>query len=236
MFGNHSLDHRHIAVASIGVALPASAQRPYANCALAHDGRYDIPSDEPAYWDGGDRDHDGSPVTPNGAGVKHGRLMTWCGAGVVLVVGAAGLVWAAPAWADGGWEAVASSPSHEQIDFAWGFDQASAEARALSQCAELQRASDCLLLASGPDCVAVAWDGDQPINHAHGVSGGGRDVVIPAAMAAAGPYANDPSARCSGNRSPTEAGTVATDGRHGACIVRRRVVDPSSLTPTTVQH
>jgi len=48
-------------------------------------------------------------------------------------------------------------------------------------------------VASGPDCVAIAGDGDQPINHAHGASGGGRDVVIQAAMAAAGPYANDPS-------------------------------------------
>jgi hypothetical protein len=104
---------------------------------------------------------------------------------------------ASPALADGGWEAVANSPAHEQLDWSWGIDQLDAESRALSRCAVLERASDCRLLASGPDCVAVAWDGDEPINHAHGVSGGGRDVVIPAAIAAAGPYANDPESRCS---------------------------------------
>jgi hypothetical protein len=38
----------------------ASAGGPYANCTQAHaDGRYDIPQDDPDYWDGGDRDHDG---------------------------------------------------------------------------------------------------------------------------------------------------------------------------------
>jgi hypothetical protein len=38
----------------------ASAERPYANCTEAHnDGRWDIPHDDLAYWDGGDRDHDG---------------------------------------------------------------------------------------------------------------------------------------------------------------------------------
>jgi hypothetical protein len=72
-----------------------------------------------------------------------------------------------------------------------------AESRVLAQCAQIQRASDCLLLASGPDCVAIAWDGDQPINHAHGASGGGRQVVVQAAIASAGPYANDPQSRCS---------------------------------------
>src|SRR4249919_1726625 len=95
-----------------------------------------------------------------------------------IVAGAAlvgGLLSAPPAHADGGWVAAASSPSHEQMDFAWGIDQAAAESRALAQCAKLQRASDCLLLASGPDCLAVAWDGDEPINHAHGASGGGRE-------------------------------------------------------------
>lgn len=38
----------------------ASASGPYANCTQAHaDGRYDIPQDDPDYWPGGDRDHDG---------------------------------------------------------------------------------------------------------------------------------------------------------------------------------
>lgn len=119
-------------------------------------------------------------------------------AGIVgLTALAGGVLLAAPAHADGGWVAAASSPSHEQMDFAWGIDQAAAESRVLAQCATLQRASDCLLLASGPDCVAIAWDGDQPINHAHGTSGGGREVVVQAAMAFAGPYANDIQSRCS---------------------------------------
>ena len=118
-------------------------------------------------------------------------------AGIVAFTAlAGGVLLAPPAHADGGWVAAASSPSHEQMDFAWGIDQAAAESRVLAQCAALQRASDCLLLASGPDCLAVAWDGDQPINHAHGVSGGGREVVVRAAIAAAGPYANDIQSRC----------------------------------------
>lgn len=118
---------------------------------------------------------------------------------VVLAAGAAaaGAFLAPSAHADDGWVAAASSPSHESSEKVWGINQADAESRALAQCAVLERADDCWILASGPDCVAIAWDGDQPINHAHGASGGGRDVVIQAAMAAAGPYANDPSSRCS---------------------------------------
>ena len=119
-------------------------------------------------------------------------------AGIVAGAALAGGVFCAPpAYADGGWVAAANSPSHEQMELAWGIDQAAAESRALVQCARIERASDCQLLASGPDCVAIAWDGDQPINHAHGMSGGGREVVVQAAMAAAGPHANDPGSRCS---------------------------------------
>jgi hypothetical protein len=45
---------------AIGGAPVALAERPYANCTEAHDdGRWDIPQNDPAYWDGGDRDHDG---------------------------------------------------------------------------------------------------------------------------------------------------------------------------------
>ena len=47
---------------AVSVCIPAvaQAQRPYANCTEAHqDGRYDIPESDPAYWPGGDRDHDG---------------------------------------------------------------------------------------------------------------------------------------------------------------------------------
>jgi hypothetical protein len=48
------------AVASVGLAPAAVAERPYADCTEAHqDGRWDIPQNDPAYWDGGDRDHDG---------------------------------------------------------------------------------------------------------------------------------------------------------------------------------
>jgi len=119
---------------------------------------------------------------------------------LVAGMGVASLTLAAPpAHADGGWVAAANSPSHEQMDWAWGTDlgQATAESRALAHCVELERASDCQLLASGPDCVAIAWDGDQPINHAHGRSGGGPEVVVQAAIAAAGPHANNPEVRCS---------------------------------------
>ena len=110
---------------------------------------------------------------------------------------AVGVVLAPPVHADTGWVAAASSPSHEQLDFAYGPDQATAEYRALARCTQLQRAGDCILLASGPDCVAVAWDVDEPVNDAHGVSGGGPEVVLHAAMAIAGPHANDPDVRCS---------------------------------------
>lgn len=114
----------------------------------------------------------------------------------------ASVVAAPSAYADDGWVAAASSPSHESSEMVWGVDQRDAESRALAQCAVLERADDCLLLASGPDCVAIAWDGDQPINHAHGASGGGRAVVVQAAVAASGPLANDVSARCSWDPHP----------------------------------
>lgn len=48
------------AVTAVGASPVALADRPYANCTEAHDdGRWDIPQDDPAYWDGGDRDNDG---------------------------------------------------------------------------------------------------------------------------------------------------------------------------------
>ena len=98
---------------------------------------------------------------------------------------------------DDRWIAAASSPSHEQLDWGSGPDRDSAESVALAQCTQLQRANDCRLLASSPDCVAVAWDGAQPLNRAHGTSGGGPQVVMEAAIRAAGRYANDPAVRCS---------------------------------------
>lgn len=128
-------------------------------------------------------------------------------AGAAAVV-AATMLPVCAARADDGWVAAASSPNHESAELVWGVDQADAEGRALAQCAVLERAEDCLLLASGPDCIAIAWDADQPINHAHGASGGGRAVVIQAAMAAAGPYANDVSARCSWDFPAGDASAV----------------------------
>jgi hypothetical protein len=124
---------------------------------------------------------------------------------IFLVVASAAAVGAAlismfsapSAHATAKWVATANSPSHEQIEFAWGMDQADAESRVMAQCAQNERADDYQLLASGPDCVGIAWDGDQPINHVHAVSGGGRDVVIQGATAAAGPHANGAEARCS---------------------------------------
>lgn len=115
------------------------------------------------------------------------NVSVWLAAGVFAVP---------MARADDGWVAAASSPSHEQLDWGYGPDQATAEITALTQCSQLQRADDCRLLASSPDCVAVVWDGDQPLNRAHGASGGGRDAVLRAAIAAAGPHANDPEVRC----------------------------------------
>lgn len=107
-----------------------------------------------------------------------------------------GVLLAPHALADDGWIAAASSPNHEQLDWGYGPDQMTAEYRAMSQCAVMQRANDCLMLASSPDCVAVVWDDDQPLNHAHGFSGGGREVVLQAGMAEVGPYANGPEVRC----------------------------------------
>jgi hypothetical protein len=46
--------------AALGAASVANAQAPYPNCkTAAQDGRYDIPSDDPAYGPWLDRDQDG---------------------------------------------------------------------------------------------------------------------------------------------------------------------------------
>jgi len=46
-------------------APPAIADPPYMNCSEAHaDGRYNIPSDDPAYRDNLDRDGDGYACEP----------------------------------------------------------------------------------------------------------------------------------------------------------------------------
>ncbi|MGX9790065.1 excalibur calcium-binding domain-containing protein [Mycobacterium sp. MMS18-G62] len=48
------------AAASIALAPAANAACPYRNCSEAFaDGVCNIPSSDPCYWKGGDRDHDG---------------------------------------------------------------------------------------------------------------------------------------------------------------------------------
>ena len=97
---------------------------------------------------------------------------------------------------DTGWVAVASSPSRESLDWGYGPDAVSAEANALARCSQLQNASNCRVLASSSACVATSWDDAQPLNRAHGASSASSEVAVQAALAAAGPYANDPTVRC----------------------------------------
>ena len=98
--------------------------------------------------------------------------------------------------ADDGWVAVANSPNHESKDWGYGPDYGTAVADALAGCARNQRADDCRVLAYGTDCIGTAWDVSEPLNQLFAVSGGGPGVVRQAAMAAAGPYANDVEVRC----------------------------------------
>lgn len=95
-----------------------------------------------------------------------------------------------------GWIAVASSPSRESLDWAYGPDRSAAHAKALNQCTHLQKANNCQVLASGPSCVAVAWDAAQPLNRPYAASSNSSHSAVQNAMAAAGPYANDPTVRC----------------------------------------
>ncbi len=116
----------------------------------------------------------------------------------LVAVGAAAwmLISAPSAHADDGWVAVANSPNHEQQDWGYGPDQATAEANALAQCAVLERAGDCRILAVSTDCVATAWDVSEPLNQIYAGSGGGPEAAAAGALAAAGPYANDVQVRC----------------------------------------
>jgi hypothetical protein len=155
---------------------------------------------------------------------------------VAVVALAAGAVCTPPAHADDEWVAVASSPSHEQVDFAWGVDQADVEAKVFQQCAVLERASDCRLLASGPDCVGIAWDGDQPINHAHGMSGGGREVVAQAAMAAAGPYGNDPEVRCAWDPHGATSGVQLSAALAPTLLAARPPIGMKSRSEAGISH
>ena len=116
--------------------------------------------------------------------------------GMVAAITVAAVLATPRAHADDGWVAVANSPNHEQQDFGYGPDQATAEANALAQCALLQRADDCRVLASSTDCVATAWDVSEPLNLLYAGSGGGPEAAALGAIAAAGPYANDVQVRC----------------------------------------
>ena len=116
--------------------------------------------------------------------------------GLAITMAAASAVMAPSAHADDGWIAVANSPNHEQQDWAYGPDQATAEANALAQCTVLQRADDCRILAVSTDCVATAWDVAEPLNRIYAGSGGGPEAAVRGAIAAAGPYANDVQVRC----------------------------------------
>ena len=101
-----------------------------------------------------------------------------------------------PSPSNTGWVAVASSPSRESLDWGYGPDAVSAESNALARCSQLQNASNCRVLASGSACVATSWDAAQPLNRPHGASSTSSEDAVQAALAAAGPYANDPTVRC----------------------------------------
>lgn len=117
--------------------------------------------------------------------------------GAIIATMTAAAMLAAPiAGADDGWVAVANSPNHEQQDWAYGPDAATAAANALAQCTVLQRANDCRVLAVSSDCVATAWDVSEPLNRIYAGSGGGPEAAARGAIAAAGPYANDLQVRC----------------------------------------
>lgn len=137
----------------------------------------------------------------------------------VTAVGAAD-----PAWADGGWVAVAKSPSRESLDWAGGPNrsQADAEVAALQQCARLQHANDCYLVASGPNCAAVAWDVAEPLNNAYGAIGLTRPQrsALPKPLPALSPMAQKRGAVTSG---VVDAHFAAGDA---AASARGRLLEP----------
>ena len=114
----------------------------------------------------------------------------------IAVVATTAVVAAPTAEADDGWVAVANSPSHEQQDWGYGSNQATAESNALAACAQNERANNCRVLASSPDCIATLWDASQPINQLHASSGGGPDAVKLAVQSAAGLGSADGQTRC----------------------------------------
>lgn len=113
---------------------------------------------------------------------------------------------------DFGWVAVANSPSREALDWQVSANPDVTEAMALRRCAVLQHANDCEIVASGPNCVAIAWDVDEPLNHPHGAAADTPLDALNAAIAAAGPFANDTQVRCSYQIEQRPQGNPATNG------------------------
>lgn len=105
------------------------------------------------------------------------------------------------AHADEMWIAVANSPNREQLEWVRGANRTAVVLVVLEQCARLERADDCRVLAVSTDCIAAAWDVAEPLNHVYAVPGPSPEIVRQAAMAAAGPHANDVTVQCtwSGN-------------------------------------
>jgi hypothetical protein len=66
--------------------------------------------------------------------------------------------------------------------------------RSMTSCARVADGTSTQTLTNR---AAIAWDGDEPLNHAHGGVGDTPEEAIAAAVPAAGPYANDPSVHCS---------------------------------------
>ena len=129
---------------------------------------------------------------------RHMRCAGQFSSNIVVLLAAIAVAAGQPtARADSRWVAVASSPSHEALDWKIDASRQAAETGALQQCAVLQRADDCRILASGPNCVAVVWDASQPLNRPHAVAADTSAAALSATVAIAGPFANDPSVRCS---------------------------------------
>ena len=99
------------------------------------------------------------------------------------------------------WIAVANSPNREQLEWVRGRDRTAVVVVVLEQCARLEQADDCRLLAVSTDCIATAWDVAEPLNHLYAVPGPNPEAARQAAIAAAGPHANDVTVQCtwSGN-------------------------------------
>ena len=100
------------------------------------------------------------------------------------------------AHADENWIAAANSPNREQLEWMRGRDRTAVVLVVLEQCARLEQADDCRVLAVTTDCIATAWDVAEPLNHVYAVPGPSPEVVRQAAMAAAGPHANDVIVQC----------------------------------------